>query len=239
MRRFWLLTIALFLMWADLFYTTDIKYPEYEFNEMYGRKTQMFIMDEVVGDNLQVDLLSDVPALLILIVLVCIGGPNVKPVYIIEENGKRIRKPRGRMTRCGKRSIKYDIIVVLCAVLSLEAIALIRFLPFYTSGVDTYGGEYFTRLADIFLPLCTVYYVMSEWIRRTCIMSTEMETRTAGLMMMLSLFAGFFSHFAGLYQFPKIHYISWLLEGFMMGAALFMLYISLQENGRKIECPLE
>lgn len=234
MKRFWLLTIALFLLWADVLYKTPYKYNTYEFEPFYGYKTQTFIMNEVVGDSLQVDLLSDIPALLILIVLVCIGGPKLQPVDIVEENGVRKCVKRGRKNFCGKRSILNDIKAILAALLSIAAIVIIRLLPFYANGVTSYGGEYFTRLADIFLPLLATYFVMNDWISRTKIMTTEVETSTGGLMMMLSLFAGFFARFSDLYRFPRIHFISWILEGFMMATALFMLYMSLCENARKL-----
>ena len=38
------MVVALLLLWIDVGFVTDIKYPEYIFDEDYGRVTQSFVM---------------------------------------------------------------------------------------------------------------------------------------------------------------------------------------------------
>ena len=83
MKRFWLLVVALLFLWVDIVVMTNRKYPEYEVDELYGRKTQDFVMGEIVGEYMPVDVVTDIPGLLILLVLTLIGGPAVVPTRII------------------------------------------------------------------------------------------------------------------------------------------------------------
>lgn len=237
MKRFWLLAAALFLLWLDILIPTGKAYPEYEPNENYGRRTQVFIMEDVVGDVLPVDVVSDIPGLLILLVLTIIGGPAVVPTRVEEANGKRTLVSCGKRTRLGSRDWKKELSAVLLCLVSVGNIIVMRCLPLWTNGVACFGGEYWIRLLDIFAPLMVVYYVMAEWIQRTDIRTTHRETDVSALLMMVSLFAGFFARFADLYQFPFIHTVAWLLEGFFMVFSLGILRISLRENGRKLGMP--
>ena len=238
MRRFWFLAAALLLIWLDVFILTNKRYPIYEYNDNYGRQTQDFVDQEVVGEYMPVDVVSDLPGLVILLVLVLTGGPAVVPIRIqTGEDGKRRRVPEGKMTRLGKRDFRYDPIAVLFLDLSIAAIVIERLLPFWVNGVPRYAGEYLTRLADIFLPLIAVFFVLAEWIRRTDLRTTHRETDISGLLMMVSLFGGFLSRVAALYGFPAIRYTAWAFEGLLMMGALILHYISLQENARKILDP--
>ena len=238
MRRFWFLAVALLLIWLDVFILTGKRYPIYEYSDNYGRQTQDFVDQDVVGEYMPVDVVTDIPGLLILIALVLTGGPAVVPIRIETGiDGKRKRVPEGKMTRLGKRDFRYDTIAVLFLELSVAAVVIKRLLPFWVNGVPRYAGEYLTHLADIFLPLIGVFFVLAEWIRRTDIRTTHRETDISGLLMMISLFAGFFSRVALLYGFPFIRYTSWAIEGLLMMGALVLHYISLQENARKILDP--
>ena len=237
MKRFWFLAIALLLIWLDVFLLTDRKYPDYQVDDNYGRKTQAFVMDEVVGEYLPVDVVSDIPGLLILIVLVLIGGPAVVP-YRVEQGEKRQKYIReGKATVLGERRHRSDLIAIVFTLCSIAAIVVMRLCPFFFNGALSYGTEYLVHLADIFLPLVAVFFVMAEWIRRTEIRTTHRETDVSGLTMMVSLFSGFFARFADLYGFAFIHYTAWVFEGLLMVIALVLHYISLRENGRKLFDP--
>ena len=231
------MAVALLILWLDIFFITDYQYPAYQKNPHYGWKTQDFVMNDVVGSNLPIDVVSDIPALVILIVLVAIGGPAVKP-YKIEEYGKKRKYvPIGHARRLGERKILYDVLAILFAWLSITAILVIRFTPFVVNGVPSYATEYLVHLADVFLPLLTVFFVFAEWIRRTDIRTTHRETDVSGFAMMISLFCGFFARFADLYGFPFIKYPAWVIEGLLMTLALVLHGISIRENGRKLASP--
>ena len=60
MKRFCLLVVALLLLWVDVLVLSDRKYPAYEVDELYGRKTQDFVMGEIVGEYMPIDVVSDV-----------------------------------------------------------------------------------------------------------------------------------------------------------------------------------
>ncbi len=235
MRRYWLLVVALLLLWIDVGFVTDIKYPEYIFDEDYGRVTQSFVMNEVVGDHMRIDLVTDIPGLLILAWLVVTGGPGVRPLVIEEQDGKRISRHIGKMTKLSKTHLRDSILGFLLSIASAGCIVAMRILPLYTNGVRCYGAEYIIHLVDIMLPLLAVYYVMVEWIDRTDLRTTHRETDVAALLMMVSLFAGFFSRFARLYGFHGVDRFSWYIEGFLMLIALYSMWVSLKENARKLQ----
>ena len=238
MKRFWLLVVALLFLWVDIVVMTDRKYPEYEVDELYGRKTQDFVMGEIVGEYMPIDVVTDLPGLLILLVLTLMGGPAVVPTRIIyDENAKRKVVPEGEKVSLGKRNDSYEILAVFCLVMSICAVVAMRILPFYVNGKWVYASEYLVHLADIFLPLLAVYFVMAEWIRRTEIRTTRMETDISHMLMMVSLFCGFLSRMADVYGFTGIKYTGWFFEGFLMIIALVLLCRSLKENARKILDP--
>ena len=241
MRRFWFLAIALVLLWLDIFILSDRRYPDYEYDyEHYGRKTQDFVDHDVVGEYMPVDVVSDLPGILILLGLVLAGGPAVCPTKIeYDSNGKRRVVKTGKLTRLGERFWPRDLTAVLFLLLSGGAIVVKRLLPFWVNGVPRYAGEYLTHLADVLLPLVAVFMIMAEWSRRTDIRTTHRESDVISLLMMVSLFGGFFSRFAYLYGFRGIHLTAWLIEGFLMFLALFLLFVSMQENARKIGEPDE
>ena len=67
MRRFWFFAAALLLLWLDVYIITDRAYPVYQKSKDYGWKTQDFVMNDVVGTKLPIDVATDIPALVILI----------------------------------------------------------------------------------------------------------------------------------------------------------------------------
>lgn len=231
------MAVALLILWLDIFFITDYQYPAYQKDKNYGWKTQDFIMNDVVGSNLPADVVSDIPALVILIVLVAMGGPAVTPYNIVEVGTKRKYISVGPAQRLGKRKTLYDALAIICGCLSVISILVIRFTPFLINGWKSYATEYLVHLADVFLPLLTVFFVMAEWIRRTDIRTTHRETDVSGFAMMISLFCGFFARFADLYGFPFIKYPAWVMEGFLMTVALVLHGISIRENGRKLANP--
>ena len=241
MKRFWFLVIALLLIWLDVVILTDKRYPDYKEDsqtELYGRKTQDFVNQDLVGEYMPVDVVSDLPGLAILLVLVLIGSPAVVPVKIeYDADGRRKRVPAGKKTKLGKGDMRYNSIAVLFLLLSVAAVVVKRCLPFWVNGVPRYAGIYLTYLADVFLPLIAVFFVLAEWIRRTDIRTTHRETDVSGLLMMVALFSGFFARFADVYGFSFIHYSAWAIEGFLMTIALILHGISLLENARKLADP--
>ena len=238
MKRFCLLVVALLLLWVDVIVLTDRKYPAYEADELYGRKTQDFVMGEIVGEYMPVDLVSDLPALLILLILTLLGGPAVVPVRIVYDGDiKRRVVPEGKRVILGKSNEVYEILAVFFLLLSMCAVVAMRILPFFLNGKWVYASEYLVHLADIFLPLLAVYFVMAEWIRRTEIRTTRMETDISHMLMMVSLFCGFLSRMADVYCFSGIKYTGWFFEGLLMVISLVLLCRSLKENARKILDP--
>lgn len=238
MRRFWFFAVALLLLWLDVFIITDRAYPVYQKSKDYGWKTQDFVMNDVVGTKLPIDVASDILALVILIVLVLTGGPKVTP-FMIEDLGEGKRKyiASGKAQKLGQRKADYDLLAIIFAIASIAAILVERFTPFVVNGPACYATEYLVRIADVFLPLLTVFFVFAEWIRRTEIRTTHRETDASGFAMMVSLFCGFISRFADLYCFKVIHYAAWAIEGLLMLVAIVLHYISTRENGRKLAYP--
>lgn len=237
MKRFWLLVVALLFLWVDIVVMTDRKYPEYEVDELYGRKTQDFVMGEIVGEYMPIDVASDIPGLLILLLLTVFGGPAVIPTRIEYKDGKRKVIPDGKEVLLGEPKATYEFLAVWFAMLSLAAVIAMRILPFFVNGKWVYASEYLIHLADIFLPLLAVYFVMAEWIRRTEIRTTRMETDISHMLMMVSLFCGFLSRMADVYGFSGIQYTAWFFEGLLMAVALVLHLRSLRENARKILDP--
>ena len=238
MKRFWFFAIALFLLWLDIFILSGRAYPKYEMDMNRGRAGQKMIMEDVVGTELPIDIASDIPALLIMIVLVVMGGPAVTPFQVEDApHGKQKYIPNGKAQVLGERSRRFDIQAIVACVLAIDAILVIRLCPFYVNGFTCYAIEYLTHLADVFLPLAAVFFVFTEFIRRTGIRTTRRETDISGFAMMISLFFGFLARFASLYGYPFIFYPAWILEGGLMLIALVLHYISLRENGRKLQYP--
>lgn len=238
MKRFWFFAIALLLLWLDIFIMSGRAYPKYKKNLNKGRAGQELIMEDTVGTELPIDIASDIPALLIMIVLVLMGSPAVTPYKVeIGEGGKRKYIANGKAVILGERKRWNDIKAIIACVLAIDAILIIRLCPFYVNGFTCYSIEYLTHLADVFLPLIAVFLVFTEFIRRTGIRTTRRETDISGFAMMISLFFGFLARFAKLYGYAFIFYPAWILEGGLMLIALVLHWISLRENGRKLEYP--
>ena len=108
MKRFCLLVVALLLLWVDVLVLSDRKYPAYEVDELYGRKTQDFVMGEIVGEYMPIDVASDIPGLLILLLLTVFGGPAVIPTRIEYKDGKRKVIPDGKEVLLGESKATYE-----------------------------------------------------------------------------------------------------------------------------------
>ncbi len=196
MKRFWLLAVAVLLLWLDIYMAVGPDYPEYVPDENMGRKTQELVMGHVVGDAMKLDVVPDILGY-VLILFVSIGGTK------------------------GKRGFA---IASLASVVGIAAEVLCMVLPYYVGGATVYGAEFFLHMGGYLIELAAVFFAVQSFITDMDEMTVHRIAIVGGILMMLSLLCGLAQNVGYFYNISVLPTVYTVARGIITVGFLGCLY---------------
>lgn len=188
-----LLIIGILCLCFDIFYRTQITYPDYEFAEHYGPDTQRMIMEDVVGTRLKIDFASELLGYLCLFLSLIIVRSFAKPEIPLKKATRKM------MSRFGWLMPRAKLKFILIPFAGAAVYTLAQVLPFFANGINVYGPEYFLHLGLIFTEAASLLFATLCFLRECDRYQNHKETQFIYLFLILTVITGVLRGFAAFY----------------------------------------